>query len=259
MSYYTVKEIYPWLHGMIDKTGVCAYLVIGDNAAILYDVCYGISPIMPEIRKITDKPVTVVLGHGHGDHANGAYEFDTVFMHDDEHDLFNQYNSPKGRAEVISKMKFLPDGFDSDAYINVRTPHIKSLTAGMVFDLGGITVDAIAMEGHTSGSIGLLVREKRVLLVGDATSSHVWMHLPQSLTLDKYVAMLERVSTLDFDAFLSGHNSELKPKSDFAKFIKAANNATIEKSTPHDIMPGLDGYLYEEDGAEIVFNARTRG
>ena len=74
-----------------------------------------------------------------------------------------------------------------------------------------------------------------------------------------YVAMLERVSTLDFDAFLSGHNSELKPKSDFAKFIKAANNAAIEKSIPHDIMPGLDGYLYEEDGAEIVFNTRTRG
>jgi hypothetical protein len=47
-----------------------------------------------------------------------------------------------------------------------------------------------------------------------------------------------------------GHSDAPMPKSDFHKFINAARHAAIEKSE-------LKGYIYKEDGVEIVIRERT--
>ena len=54
-------------------------------------------------------------------------------------------------------------------------------------------VEIIGMEGHTKGSIALYNKDKRLILVSDATCPFVWMFLEESTTVSEYIKMLEEV------------------------------------------------------------------
>jgi len=259
MSYYTTKQIYPWLYSIKDPDNVFCYLAIGNNGALLYDTAFGIGSLPDTIREVTDKPVTVVLGHGHIDHANGAYQFKEVWLHEGDFELLREHTSEGYRRNyadgLIAAGVVLSEGFDAETYAKAGTKqNIKQLEIGRVFDLGGLTLETVAMEGHTAGSIGLLEREHRVLLASDAANPHIWMFLKESLLISQYIAMLERVKKLDFDVFFVGHSDQPMPKSEFDKFIRVAQNATVEKSTPYKEIPELKGFLYQEGDTGIVFS-----
>jgi glyoxylase-like metal-dependent hydrolase (beta-lactamase superfamily II) len=136
----------------------------------------------------------------------------------------------------------------------------QPLPVGKIFDLGGLQAEVIAMEGHTPGSVGLLVKDHGVLLVGDAANAHVWMFLDESLPVRDYIAMLKRVVGYEFDTFLTAHNNgKIHPKSEMLKYIETAENASLEKAEPYDGPMGLKGFLYQEDGIGIVVSERTLG
>jgi len=258
MGYYAVKEIYPWLHSIHDPQNVFCYLVVGSEWALLFDTAHGIGDLHGAINEVTDKPVVTVLGHGHLDHACGAYQFDEVWLHGDDFAVCQRHTSEKYRRHILGELAAgghaLPEGFDGDAYVRAGTGNLKEMAPGQVFDLGGLHVEVVSMEGHTAGSVGLLVREHRVLLDSDSANAHVWVFLPESLPVGRYADMLERVVRLDFDTFFTGHSGKPRPKSDFMKYIGAARNVSPEKSEPYPEFPWLKGHLYKEDGAEIVFS-----
>lgn len=256
---YTVEKIYPWLYRLHDPYQVYSYLVIGEDKALLYDTGHGIGDISGVIREITAKPLTIVLGHGHIDHANGAYQFDEVYLHERDFELFRTHTSPEYRDTVLKGLaenNLIPD-FDTEVWCNEQANKLVKLEYGTVFDLGGLHVEVINMAGHTAGSVGLLIAEKHTLLVSDAANGHIWMFLNESLSLRQYIKMLERVSQLDFDVYFAAHSNEERPKSDFGLYIKAARNATIEKAMPYDTFPELNPFIYTEDGVSIVFCERT--
>jgi len=259
-GYYLVREIYPWLYSIYDPENVYCYLAIGDERALLYDTVYGIGSLPAVIKNITDKPVTVVLGHGHTDHANGAYQFDEAWVHEADIELCEWAATPGYRGGFLDYLErsgqILPDNFDADAYKNGGAGNLKKLAIGQVFDLGGLRMEVVAMEGHTAGSIGLLAREHRVLLTSDAASAHVWMFLPEALLVSQYIAMLERTLPLEFDAFFPGHSDAPMTKEDFRTVIKVARNASVEKAAPYTYNGGqnLKPIIYQEDGMALVFS-----
>jgi len=258
MGYYAAREIYPWLHSIRDPQGVFCYLAVGAERALLFDAAYGVGSLPDAVREITDKPFDVVLGHGHLDHAMGAYQFDEVWLHESDFGLCEEHCSEEFRkmnlGDLAAKGAPLPEGFDADAYAKAGAGRLKKMETGRVFDLGGLSMEVVGMEGHTAGSVGLLARERRVLLDSDSASNHVWMFLEESLPLSEYAAMLERVAALGFDTFFGGHFDDPRPKSDFEKYIRAAREAPAGESTPYPQFPWLKGWLYRGDGADIVFN-----
>ena len=264
MGYYEIERVESWLYSIRDPMNVFCYLAVGDEKALLYDTVYGIGDLNEAIHEITDKPVVVVLGHGHIDHANGAYQFESAYMHDADLKLFALHTSPEFRARNIDSLNEMgieaPPGFDPDAYRNVDSGATKliSLNAGMEFDLGGgLCSEIIEMAGHTAGSMGILFRDKRTMLVSDAANAHVWMFLEESLPISVYAKMLDRVYAIDFDTFYTGHGNEPQHKSMLMKYKKVALAATIEKATPYGAMPELKPFLYEEDGIGIVFSEKS--
>lgn len=259
MSHYTINKIYPWLCSIHDPSDMPCYLAVGNEKALLFDTGFGIAPLRDAISKVTDKPVITVLGHGHIDHVNGAYQFDEVWLHEADFDLFREHSSKEWRNDIVNRLdpKTVPEGFDPDAYINATTHNLKKLEIGYVFDLGGLHMEVVGMEGHTPGSIGILVKEHRVLLNSDSANNHVWMFLPGSLPLSKYISMLERTLELEFDTFFTGHSIVPRPKSELRKYIQVAQNASFDKAKPYNAMPELGGYLYQEDDVAIVFNKET--
>ena len=260
-DYYQVNKIYPWLFSIKDPQNVFCYLVTGSERALLFDTVYGIGNLPKTIRKITDKPVCVVLGHGHLDHANGACQFEEAWLHEADFELCREHTSEEVRGATLKQLKewgaALPEDFDPDVYLKGGTGNLKKLPEGMVFDLGGLHAEAIGMGGHTAGSIGLLIKEHKVLLDSDSANTQTWMFKIESLSIKQYIAMLERVVQLDFDTFFMGHSDVPMPKSDFNKFINAARHASIEKAKPFPLLPELKGFIYREDGVEIVISEAT--
>ncbi|MCL2820890.1 MAG: MBL fold metallo-hydrolase [Oscillospiraceae bacterium] len=256
---YTISELDSGLYQIKDPMDVLMYLVVGEKKALLFDTGYGIIDLPAVVKSITDKPLTVVLGHGHIDHANGAYQFDEVYLREPDYELCNEHTSPEIRSSIIERMKeagITPD-FDEGKWINSGKCNLKPLEPGTVFDLGGINVEIVDMAGHTGGSIGILLREKRILIDSDSANSHCWMFMPQSLSVRAYAAMLERVMEMDFDVFYVAHQDYAHTKKDMEKFIKVAKNVTLDKCKPYDNWVDLKPLVYTEGDVSIVVNERT--
>ena len=256
---HTVIEIKSGVYQIKDPLDVLLYLIVGEEKALLFDTGYGVIDTPAIIKKITDKPLTVVLGHGHIDHANGAYQFDEVYLSESDFELFRSHTSPEMRSSIIQRLeeaKMEPE-FDKELWKNSGDCKLLPLTPDTVFDLGGVHVKIIDMAGHTGGSVGILVIEKRILINSDSANSHCWMFVPESLSIREYIAMLERVKKLEFDEFYVAHQEHAHPKTDLDKFIRVAGNATIEKSKPYESWPDLNPYVYTEDDVSIVINERT--
>ena len=281
MSYYTVKKIYPWLYSIYDPQDVFCYLIVGEKSAILYDTAYGIVPLDDAVLQVCDLPYEVVLSHGHIDHVNGAYQFKEIWISPRDHELCLRHTSKTARRKIVEKLgeqHNIPDpnplkeplplemvgsennpvGFNGDNFITQGAGNLKMLQDGQIFDLGRLTVEVIPMEGHTAGSIGLLIREPRVLLDSDAANYHMWMFLNESLDMDVYIAMLKRVKQLDFDTYFVGHSDIERPKSDFDKYIAIAENIDVAKSKLYGAMTELGGCIYETDGVAIMFNLNSK-
>lgn len=261
MLKFNVTEINSNLYLLKDPLDVNLFLIIGDDKALLFDTGHGVADLPAAIGSITDKPLTVVLGHGHIDHANGAYQFEEVYLREPEFELFNEHTSPEFRGMLLDRLSEagLKPGFDPEQWKISGGCNLKPLPLGTVFDLGGLHVEVIDMAGHTGGSIGLLLKELRILLDSDSANSHCWMYMPQSLSVREYIAMLERVAKLDFDVFYVAHQDHAHPKSDFNKYISVAKNVTLENSQPYDGWEELKPRIYTEDDVSIVINERTLG
>ena len=50
------------------------YLLIGNERALLIDSGYGKIDLKGIVARLTDKPVTLMLTHGHLDHASGRLQ-----------------------------------------------------------------------------------------------------------------------------------------------------------------------------------------
>ena len=261
LQYFEVKEKKPWLYSIKDKMEVYCWLIVGEDEALLFDTGYGIGDLPGEVRKITDKPITVILSHGHADHALGACQFEQVLMHPADIEVFREHTGPKYRQKAIdaieknkAKLGSWTEDFDHDAYLKKECSDPDTLDENAEFDLGGLVVQIIPMYGHTPGSVGLLIKGHEVLFTGDAANRACFMFLPESLTLPEYIEMLKRVSALGFSSHYTGHQDTAYPKKWFTKYIRVAENALAGKGKPMKI-PGFEEYgeiLVSSIGGPIV-------
>jgi len=274
MSYYTIKKIRPSIYTINDPLGVYCYFVAGKEKGLLFDTGHGIAPLKPVISQFFDKPYEVVLSHGHWDHTAGAYEHEQVWLHPEDKELFNRHLSRDIR-EIIAGMyeellinnqpddanvlnPYLVETFNRDEYLQLENDvDIKDLEYFQTFDLGGIHAQIIDMKGHTPGSVGLLIKEEKLLLTGDAANAHCWMFLEDSLPISRYIEMLKKVNELDFETFLASHADDIFPKADIEKYMNVAQKIDMSKAKPYGYkFEQLGGYLFEENGVGIVFDPR---
>lgn len=107
------------------------YIIEGDEKAILIDAGTHIPGLDKIVAKITDKPVSLLLTHVHGDHAGAVDCFDEVWL------------NPADSAYVKTTMK------------NYKGK-IHHITNGQRFNLGGRVLEAYFTPGHTPGSTTFL-------------------------------------------------------------------------------------------------------
>lgn len=184
------------------------YLVEGDRKAALIDTGSGFGSLKRVVDGLTDKPVIVLLTHGHTDHAMGAGEFDIVYMNHEDDYIYGPHGEKEFRLEGI-KMAQGYEQMDSDDYIpTVPSENFRDLKAGDTFDLGGVTIEIYACGGHTRGSLVMLIKEERILLLGDACNSFTFMYDDYSLVISEYEENLKKLKAETegkYDRALSSH------------------------------------------------------
>lgn len=233
-----------WL--MDDHGDATWYVVAGKERTMVIDTSIGLSNVHEEAEKVTDLPLICVNTHGHGDHVGGNWSFDRVWM--------NLADLPLFEASLA-----WPEVQEAIRRFDLHFPAFEPIEDGQVFDLGGLTLEALYLPGHTPGEIVLLDRQDRILFTGDGILEHLWLQLEESLPVRRQIESMERLLPLrdQFDTILHGHcqapaGAELfDTLLEALKDLEAGNTAgDIEYSWHGNVSPA---HPYQPNDRRIVY------
>ena len=122
------------------------YLVEGNDKAVLIDTGKKIAGLDKIVASITNKPLMVVLTHGHSDHVGNVGYFSEVYINPADKDIFQQS---------------LPD----------YKGKINDLKDGQIIDLGGRQLEVVFTPAHTPGSTTLIDKAAGYGFSGDSFGS----------------------------------------------------------------------------------------
>ena len=189
-----IREVRPGIYLMDEAHEATGYLVVGEQRACVIDTMNGYNDLHAAVRKLTDKPLTVINTHGHPDHIFGNVYFDEAFLHPADLPLARSF-AEDPEYQTLCREK------------GWQMPPFRDILPGDTVDLGGRTLEVIALPGHTPGGILLLLREDRILFTGDSINHHLWMQLDGCLPLTAFLKELDKVMYLEKEAdlILHGH------------------------------------------------------
>ncbi|MBR1929906.1 MAG: MBL fold metallo-hydrolase [Lachnospiraceae bacterium] len=184
MGYFQREKMTNQVTRILCPGDVYVYLVEGSRSAALIDTGFGVGSLRQYVESLTDLPVTVLLTHGHLDHAGGAGEFEEVYLNYKDLELARQHTSIAVRSAGFCEGKNVHSSFEFVPPKPVE--EYLPLTDGQRFELGGMTVTMLELPGHTPGSMCVLLEELRTMLLGDACNSLGFLQLPGSLSVAEY-------------------------------------------------------------------------
>ena len=210
------------------------YLLEGDDRALLIDAGAWMPHLAQTVAKLTDKPVSLVLTHGHGDHVGGAISFPEVWIHPADTVMIGQ-----GARAYGIKVNLLSDG--------------------EIIDLGGRQIEVLATPGHTSGSVSFFDKERGYGFSGDAFGSTNLLLFTNSFkllvnTLDRTIGYMK---ANDINILYPGHyhgdNPEtlqrLLDEKRMSQEVLSGKRTGVKEESGN----GLNSYIYD-NGVYIRYN-----
>lgn len=223
-----------------DVTAICepqhlqevnAFLIFGEQKALLLDTGMGIFSIRPLVEELcgarglcAEEDLQVVNCHCHFDHTGGNWAFDEVFAADDPI-VRRQAASGVPLEPLKNQMDedmFLydyPPGFDPTGYC-VRPYTFRPCGDGHIFELGGRDVEFITTPGHTEDHAMLYDRKYGILFAGDMIYfGAIYVQFGNDIMgysdISKYIASLEKIRTRcpDLQSIYVSHNDFITDKS----------------------------------------------
>lgn len=223
MEFYRAEKVNDRITAIRSLTGEIMYLLTGKEKALLIDTCVGAGNLRDFVEKLTDKPLTVLLTHGHIDHAMGAPEFIggcgrkecDVYMNHADTPVYLEMNSIEGRmGYVMANLGgHVPEGLEK-TFLLPSPMTFKNLKDGERFELGEISAETYALPGHTKGSMVVLIPEDRILILGDGCNKTTFLFDENSLTVEEYrknlAALAKRMEGKYDRVFICHHDMEVQ-------------------------------------------------
>jgi len=179
-------------------------LVRGRSATAIFDPSLSVVARADELRHSAD---LVIQSHVHEDHVAGVHLFPKAEVHA-HHDDAPGLRSLDGLMQIYGY-----DGlgaemtdFVSSFHYSPR-PDTRGFADAASFDLGGSTVRAIHLPGHTRGHCALLVEPEGVLFLGDIDLTGFGPYYGDAWSnLGDFELSLQRVGTIDARVWVSFHH-----------------------------------------------------
>lgn len=195
--FYRVEALRPGLTRIWDVAGTAMYLVEGTEKAALLDTGVGVGDLKALVDSLTDKPVTVLLTHGHVDHAMGAGGFEDVRMSPLDLEIYREHSVfglrrgyVSGTGSMWSDPALVASVTDGDYMEPKPAEALAPLAPGDRVELGGVSVEVLRGQGHTPGSLTMLIPEWRMLLLGDACNQFTFLFDHRAAPVSAYREML---------------------------------------------------------------------
>ena len=194
--FYSVSQVNDHLYALKSPSGEFVYLVTGAREALLIDTCLGVGNLRDQVEALTSLPVTVAITHGHVDHAMGAPEWEGAWMSPLDTDIYRSMCAVAERRGYLAANAGEECAAKWDATFLPEAPDyaFRPLADGQVFDLGGVTVEAVAFPGHTPGCTAMLLVEDRILITGDACNVSTFLFDENASSVEAYRATVARVA-----------------------------------------------------------------
>ena len=230
---FQAAEFLPGVYHIQDALGVCMTLLVGNERALLVDTGYGVEDVHAFVRTLTDLPLTVLLTHGHHDHALGAQWFPGVFLFPQDGPVYEWYTGAERRKKVLcsARQKGMP--VDAETYLAAKMPAPLPLTEG-VLALGGLDAQVLLCPGHTPGSCAVLVPQRGLLLSGDDWNPCTWVFFPEALPVGAYRRTLRGIAAQAFRWVLCPHRFELLPRAMLDSFLSGLTDQALDGAEPTD-------------------------
>lgn len=283
---YPVVEFRPRTWEIDEFDCASIFVLEGDEKALVIDTGIGIGNLRKMVEELTDKPVILVMTHGHGDHTGGSGWWDEIYMSEKDMGVFEFPENMRMRhfyANWIATRdpkEFPFDDpkkdypYDNDTHIQPfeNVPRVLPLVDGQVFDLGGRRVVAYEAPGHTPGCVAFIDEKERILFCGDACNGNLGIAAPREaknfVSIETAHRGLKRLLDMKgekYDVVYNGHHDYRKlgePLDDdvlpnAVKAMQQLVEGTAEVKVLPAIIPGKgDGkrYVVKIGTMELSFN-----
>jgi glyoxylase-like metal-dependent hydrolase (beta-lactamase superfamily II) len=248
LDFFKIEKISESITRIFGPTGELMYLAQGNNKAALIDTGTGVGNLCEYVKELTDKPIVVILTHGHVDHASGAPNFEEVYMNHADEEVYKEYIKFEVRKGYVqAQYKDFDKIIESD-YVQPKSSSVyKELREGDTFDLGGITLEIYNAAGHTKGQMAVLFKEDRILMTGDAANQATFLFDKYSLGITSYEKSMKDLllkTEGKFDKILLSHGTGDAPKELLENIISLCEDIKIGNSDdiPFDFM-GQRAYI----------------
>lgn len=150
----------------------------------------------------TDKPILCACTHGHLDHVGSACLFDEAYcsLKDFAPGKSNPFDPIRRYCDVVdfSLESNLVADYCKEHMIGDNRVEFKDIQDGQIFDLGGVTVEAIAVPGHSDGSMAFYCPSENCCFTGDAINTDVHLKRLTTQGFRTYKQVLENfISRVD--------------------------------------------------------------
>lgn len=225
----------------------CAFLIPGEERALLLDTCTGLQNIREVTELLTDLPVTVLNSHDHFDHIGGNAPFDEVWCYNDPGAVSHLKLGPTGKEmeEIQNREKsvrVLSDFFGVELLDRIpgKAP-TGTVEDGQVIDLGGRKLEVLHTPGHQRSCIMLADRENGLLFTGDMFYPGLMYCMFDDSSFPDYVRSIRKAANLareiGAEKVYTSHNlpeASLTDLERFADYLEGIENGEITEFETED-------------------------